>query len=440
MDALDDCSATTSYGRPTRRAASASAIRSCAAPSTRRRRGGWRLLAHERSAQALAGTGASALERAHHVERSARRGDAAAVAVLRDAAEEVGARAPASAARLYAAALRLLGPSAPDRAGLLARRPGARRRGSVARRVRRDAREPGVAAGDAAALRVRLTAGCAALENILGHHHEAHARLQAALAELPARSPPEAVALMLEIGSDGLYRMDYAAMRDWSGRALVAARALGDSRLIASAAGGLAVAGAFDGAIAEAEAASTEGAGVVDAMPDTRPRAAWTSGSTRSPAPRCCSTATRRAARTPSARSPSPRPPARARPCRSCSGRAPCGRCAVSCGRRPKSRHRDRDRARRRPRAGHGVEPVRALVHRDGGRRHGHRAGHGARGRGRAARDGAQLPVAGTGHALAAALLADGDAAGAVEALLDAGGGEELPRIGGVWRARRSSC
>ena len=39
--------------------------------------GGWRLLAHERSAAALAERGASALERAHHVERSARHGDPA---------------------------------------------------------------------------------------------------------------------------------------------------------------------------------------------------------------------------------------------------------------------------------------------------------------------------------------------------------------------------
>ena len=47
--------------------------------------GGWRLGAHERCAEALAARGASAAARAHHVERSARQGDLAAVAVLREA-------------------------------------------------------------------------------------------------------------------------------------------------------------------------------------------------------------------------------------------------------------------------------------------------------------------------------------------------------------------
>jgi predicted ATPase len=47
--------------------------------------GGWRLGAHERCAEALAMRGVAATARAHHVERSAREGDVAAVTVLRDA-------------------------------------------------------------------------------------------------------------------------------------------------------------------------------------------------------------------------------------------------------------------------------------------------------------------------------------------------------------------
>src|SRR6185369_15250109 len=76
---------------------------------------GWRLGAHERTARALQERGASAVERAHHVERSARAGDPAAVAVLREAAAQAGARAPASAAHLYRAALRVAAPAAPER-------------------------------------------------------------------------------------------------------------------------------------------------------------------------------------------------------------------------------------------------------------------------------------------------------------------------------------
>src|SRR5262249_31681037 len=56
--------------------------------------GGWRLGAHERCAEALAARGASAAARAHHVERSARQGDLAAVAVLREAGEAKHASPP----------------------------------------------------------------------------------------------------------------------------------------------------------------------------------------------------------------------------------------------------------------------------------------------------------------------------------------------------------
>jgi DNA-binding NarL/FixJ family response regulator len=46
------------------------------------------------------------------------------------------------------------------------------------------------------------------------------------------------------------------------------------------------------------------------------------------------------------------------------------------------------------------------------------------------------FPATGANHALAAALLADGDAAGAREALLEAGGGEALELIPAGWRPR----
>ena len=83
--------------------------------------GGWRLDAHERCAAALEERGASPVARAHHVEHAARHGDAAALAVLRDAGLASRLRAPASAARWFGAALRLLPDSAPieERGALL---------------------------------------------------------------------------------------------------------------------------------------------------------------------------------------------------------------------------------------------------------------------------------------------------------------------------------
>ena len=88
--------------------------------------GGWRLSAHERTAAALAERGAPVAARAHHVELSARPGDAAAVAVLREAGEAAAQRAPATAARWFDGALRLISDSAPaeERVELLLARAG----------------------------------------------------------------------------------------------------------------------------------------------------------------------------------------------------------------------------------------------------------------------------------------------------------------------------
>ena len=73
-------------------------------------RGGWRLGAHQRCAEALAARCAAAPARAHHIERSAREGDLAAVEVLREAGEAAARLAPSSAARWFGAALRRLLP------------------------------------------------------------------------------------------------------------------------------------------------------------------------------------------------------------------------------------------------------------------------------------------------------------------------------------------
>src|SRR4051794_29221770 len=89
--------------------------------------GGWLLGAHERCAQELARRGASPAVRAHHVEHAATDGDAAAVALLRDAGAAAASRAPQSAARWFGSALRLLPDSAPaeQRLPVLTARAGA---------------------------------------------------------------------------------------------------------------------------------------------------------------------------------------------------------------------------------------------------------------------------------------------------------------------------
>ena len=145
--------------------------------------GGWRLGAHERSAEALTLRGASAAARAHHVESCGRQGDARAVAVLRDAADEAARRTPAGAARWLQAALRLLSDDAPpeDRVELLMALAGAQAATGHFAEARAALLEGLELLPEGAELHVPLTAACASMEQLLGRHAEAHARLVGAL-------------------------------------------------------------------------------------------------------------------------------------------------------------------------------------------------------------------------------------------------------------------
>jgi DNA-binding NarL/FixJ family response regulator/tetratricopeptide (TPR) repeat protein len=232
--------------------------------------GGWRLGAHERSAEALALRGAPAAARAHHVERSARKGDATAVAILREAGQASASRAPATAARWFAAALRLVPEDeAEERVELLLARAGSlaaigQFSDSHAALLKSIALVP----DESVALHVRLTTACAGVEHLLGRHEQAHARLASELQGLEDSGSSEAVSLLIELATDSFYRMEYETMREWAGRALSAARPLGDQSLIAAAAAALAYAGALTGAITEAEMHRSEAAALVDALPE----------------------------------------------------------------------------------------------------------------------------------------------------------------------------
>ena len=215
------------------RAASASATRSCARAVYEAAPGGWRLGAHERAAAALAARGAPARARAHHVERSGpprrhgrRRGPA------RGGRGGGGARAGHAPRACSAAALRTARPTrAPAERAAAARRPRrrARRRRAIRRGPRRAAREPRRCAGRAPpGARVRLTAACASLENLIGRHQEAARTAHAALDELPDPASPGGG------GADDRARVSTASSAwttarcsDCARRALEAARTLG---------------------------------------------------------------------------------------------------------------------------------------------------------------------------------------------------------------------
>ena len=231
--------------------------------------GGWLLGAHERSADALAARGASASARAHHVERAARQGDAAAVAVLREAGEAAARRAPSSAERWFGAAVRLLPEGAPaqERVELLLGRSEALAAiGQFADSRATLIESIAIVPPEAEALRVRLTAACAGVERLLGRYAEAHARLETALADIRETESPEAVALMIELAADNMHRADFVAMADWATRALAAAAPLDDRPLTSAALAVSSLGAALAGTAVQAQGYGEAAALLLDEM------------------------------------------------------------------------------------------------------------------------------------------------------------------------------
>ena len=242
---------------------------------------GWRLRAHERCAEALGARGAAAAALAHHIERSARQGDLAAVAVLREAGEAAARLAPESAARWFGGALRLLPEAAPtqDRAGLLLARAGAlAAAGRFAQSHEAVLEAVAIVPGEPSALQTTVATACAGVERFLGRYEQAHARLVTALRNLPAPVSIESVKLLMELTLNEFYRSRYEAMHDWAARAVSTAKGLGDAALMALATAMLALADAMTGPTDAARSHRNDAATLVDELSDDelspRPEAA----------------------------------------------------------------------------------------------------------------------------------------------------------------------
>jgi ATP/maltotriose-dependent transcriptional regulator MalT len=244
---------------------------------------GWRLGAHERCAEALAARGVTAARRAHHVERSAREGDVAAVGVLRDAGEAAARLAPESAARWFAAALRLLPPTAPaqERVELLLARAGALAAvGQFAESHEALLEAVAIVPTQSSALSTTLATACAGVERFLGRYEQAHTRLLMALRRLPEPTSAASAGLLIELTVNEFYRSRYEAMHEWAARAVRAANAVGDPGLVAAALAMPPLADAMTGATETARSRRAEAAALVDGLSDDEllPRpdaAAW---------------------------------------------------------------------------------------------------------------------------------------------------------------------
>ncbi|HET7426081.1 MAG TPA: AAA family ATPase [Gemmatimonadales bacterium] len=198
---------------------------------------GWRLGAHERCAEALETRGVPAAGRAYHVERSARPGDAAAIAVLHEAGNTAFRLAPESAARWYGAALRLLPRTAPstDRVDLLLARAWALAAAGRFNESHEAALEAAAIVPDEPALATTVATACAGIERFVGQYEHAHGRLVRALGVAFESGSQQSAELLTELTLNEFYRSRYDAMQAWAVRAVTAASKM-DDRVLAAAA------------------------------------------------------------------------------------------------------------------------------------------------------------------------------------------------------------
>ncbi|BCJ51363.1 hypothetical protein Asp14428_28380 [Actinoplanes sp. NBRC 14428] len=198
---------------------------------------GWRVAAHGRAAAALARQGASAPEQVHHIESSARRGDPAAIDILRRAAAEVLHSSPGTAAHWLGAALRLVTDDHPPEVaqqllGLRAQSLATSGQLAESREVLHRLRQSMPA--EVTPERARLASWCAGVERMLGRHREANALLRAELARVADADGPVAATLLLALGARYIQPVP-PGEPDWPRRALAAARRAGTPWMVAEA-------------------------------------------------------------------------------------------------------------------------------------------------------------------------------------------------------------
>ncbi len=233
-------------------------------------RGGWRLAAHGRAADALASRGAAATALAHHVEHAASQGDEHSIALLIAAGEASAKRAPVVAARWFGAALRLL-PAADTARQVVVRRRLAqvlRSSGQLeqCRATLIDAIESIPDAADPS--RVELTSRCAAIERWLGRAQDGRGRLTWALQQLPENDTIGRAALQIELATDAVFERDFERAIETGKSALATAKSVGGAGPVGAAAAALALAEAAAGRTESARRHRAEALARIDDLPD----------------------------------------------------------------------------------------------------------------------------------------------------------------------------
>ncbi|MGH2866722.1 MAG: helix-turn-helix transcriptional regulator [Solirubrobacteraceae bacterium] len=229
----------------------------------------WRVAAHARAASALADGPASQAVRAHHVQRSAQRGDQEAIAILESAGHASASRAPSAAARWFSAAIALLPDetSAQRRLELLtplAVALGSSGRIAECRSVLTDTLA--VIPLELRDQRAQLMVAIARLDHMITDRASAAGLLGAALGQ--ARHEPFASNLRLELAVDRWLACDWDAMAAEADAVRITARSRGDGALAASATTLLALSEKERGETASALRHLDEARAEIDELPD----------------------------------------------------------------------------------------------------------------------------------------------------------------------------
>ena len=155
--------------------------------------------------------------------------------VLLAAAHRAAPTAPRAAVQWCEAALRLLDPADDDRRGRILAELGRLLSAVGDLPAARERLREGLALDPPDALRVALATTCAAVENLLGEHDTAHARLHRTYAELSDSGSVPAATLRVQLALDALHEHDHTEAHRFATEASDAAASLDAPELDAAA-------------------------------------------------------------------------------------------------------------------------------------------------------------------------------------------------------------
>jgi DNA-binding CsgD family transcriptional regulator len=234
---------------------------------------GWRIGAHARAAELLAAQGASPAVRAHHVRRSAAKGDLDAIQLLALAGHSSLALAPATAVAWFDAAISLLPDDAAAESRLALLGPRATALGAAGRlQEARDALAQLYGLLDPAHTysRGRILGFTAMIDRLLGRPDEAWALLRSSSQALAQPDSSDGAELQLELASDRFFAGDWQAMHEAAQRCWNSAAGTADDGLKGTAAGMLGLAEYSIGRVPQARDRMLEARSFLDAARDAR--------------------------------------------------------------------------------------------------------------------------------------------------------------------------